>query len=351
MASMRQQARPWAVRLRLLLAACCAGLLAGVAMAQAEPPASAPVSSLQTQRSLDAWLARLQQASSIPAFVGTYVVTTASGAMASARIWHACEGDVQLERVDVLTGPRRSSFRRNDVVSLLLPEARTIRVEQRESGGRFPNLLGAGGGDAMARHYRLDALGQARVAGLEADLAQLDPVDGLRYGYRIWSERETGLVLKMQIFDAAGKVLEQSAFSDLQLNPAMAQVKEQLAMTGVQGYRTEPVERVRTDAAREGWQIDPPVPGFEPQACYRRAMPGTAPVLQWVFSDGLASISMFIEPFDARPGRRTGQSELGATRALVRRWPGPEGAWWVTLVGEVPEQTLNLLFERLRRKD
>ncbi len=328
---------------------CASGVLGLVAAQGAFGGGAAPVRPVgPPQRTVDEWLLRLQQGSSVPAFVGTFVVTASSGAMASARIWHLCEGDTQLERIDALSGPPRSSFRRNDEVSLLLPEAHVVRTEQREPGGHFPNLLRPGADQAAAAFYTARDEGAERVAGQETDIVQLKPVDALRYGYRIWSERRSGLVLKMQTLDSAGKVLEQSAFSEVQLNPPQPAVRAQLKMTGIEGWRSERVERERTDAAQEGWRLQQGVPGFEPQGCWRRQMTAAGPTLQWVFSDGLATVSMFIEPFDAKRHVRQGISALGSTHAMSHRWPDARGAWWVTLIGEVPLTTLQRLLDSLR---
>ena len=325
----------------------CAGGALGVALAQGSFGGGAvPVG--PQPRSVDEWLVRLQQASSVPAFVGTFVVTASSGAMASARIWHLCEANNQFERIDALSGPPRSSFRRNDEVSLVLPEAHVVRTEQREPGGRFPNLLRPGADQAAAAFYTAREEGPDRVAGQETDIVRLKPVDALRYGYRIWSERRTGLVLKMQTLDDGGKVLEQSAFSEVQINPPQPLVQAQLKMTGIEGYRSERIERQRTDAAQEGWRLQQGVPGFEPQGCWRRQMTAAGPTLQWVFSDGLATVSMFIEPFDAKRHVRQGVSTLGATHAMSHRWPDARGTWWVTLIGEVPLPTLQRLLDNLR---
>ena len=332
---------------RLALMWCAGGLLS-VAAAQGAFGGGSARSMGPPQRSVDEWLVRLQQGASIPSFVGTYVVTSSNGAMASARIWHLCEGDVQLERVDALSGPPRSTFRRNDQVSLLLPDAHVIRTEQREPGGRFPNLLRPGADQAAAQYYSARETGQDRVAGLVTDIVVLTPIDALRYGYRIWSERGTGLVLKTQTLDASGRVLEQSAFSEVQLNPPVRTVKAQLARPAAEGWRNVHIERVRTDAAQEGWRLEQAVPGFEPQGCYRQSMGASNTVVQWVFSDGLATVSMFIEAFDAKRHVHAGVSSLGATHAMSGRWPDAQGAWWVTLIGEVPRQTLSLLLDNLR---
>ncbi|HEX5785962.1 MAG TPA: sigma-E factor regulatory protein RseB domain-containing protein, partial [Burkholderiaceae bacterium] len=99
----------------------------------AEPPPGAAVS-------LTDWLTRLNEASRRRTFTGTFVVSTAQ-AMSSARIWHACDGAQQLERVDTLTGPARTTVRRNDEVVTFIPEARTTVQERRETLGLFPALL------------------------------------------------------------------------------------------------------------------------------------------------------------------------------------------------------------------
>lgn len=328
---------------RLALLWCAGGVLGLAAAAPSQPDYGPP------QRGIEQWLERLQHGTTVASYVGTYVVSSATGAMSSARIWHACEGREQLERVDTLTGAPRSTFRYNDQVTTLLPQSRRIRSEQRDPGGVFPNLLRPGGSDSIADHYGVHELGQGRVAGLDADIVLFRPDDDLRFGYRIWSERQTGLVLKTQTLDASGQVLEQSAFSELRLDVPLEAVRPHLALPSADGFQSEQVERHRVDAAATGWIMKQPVAGFQPLAAYQRQIAGSAQTLQWVFSDGLATVSLFIEPFDPRRHRQEGVSAMGATHAMSRRWPDEAGAWWLTLVGEVPSLTLTRLAEGLAR--
>ena len=341
----------WVRRLRRGAMLWCASGVLGVAVAQV---ATAPGAGAATQigpptRSVAEWLVRLQQASTTPSFAGTYVTSSSSGALSSARIWHLCEGKVQIERVDVLTGVPRSIFRRDDQVFTFVPDQRVMQVEQREPGGVFPNLLGPTGSTEAADHYRVQEYGQERVAGLEADVVEFSPNDKLRFGYRVWSERKTGLVLKTQTLDEGGRVLEQAAFSEVQLDPPAQGVRPYLQLPDTGGYRSRRIDRVKIDAADQGWVLRPVVAGFEPRACYRRAVTAATSGVQWVFSDGLATVSLFIEPFDARRHGREGVSASGATHAMSRRWPSAEGSWWITLVGEVPPQTLKLMVDNLER--
>lgn len=344
--------RSWSRRVRQAAMLWCVGGLFTLAGAQgagsfggqaAERPVGPP------QRSVAEWLVRLQQAAQLPAYMGTFVVSSASGALSSSRIWHVCEGDVQLERVEALTGKPRSTFRRNESVVTFLPEARVAKLDQREVGGMFPNLLATGQGLPTADFYAAREQGQGRVAGFDADIVLLRPRDAWRFGYRIWSEKRTGMVVKTQIIDGKGRVLEQAAFSELQLDaPVQAEQLRQM-MSDTEGYHVVKAQRVRTTAEAEGWRLKDPVPGFQTQNCYRRSLSESASMVQWIFTDGLATVSLFMEPFDPPRHEREGASAMGATHALARRWPDEAGPWWVTAVGEVPQATLQALIQGLER--
>ena len=337
-------------RLVVVLIGVLAGFWAGAGWAQVNTPAGS-ASASATESDVDQWLMRLHAASRQSAYAGTFVVT-AGGYMSSSRIWHVCDGQQQVERVDALTGAPRSTFRRNDEVVTFLPASRVVVHETRESLGLFPDLLKQADA-SVAQFYRLKAIGRGRVAGLEADIVQLVPVDAMRFGYRIWTEQKTGLVIKLQTLDSARTVLEQAAFSELQLGAPVAMAKLSALMDNTQGYQVRIPELVKTTAAQEGWQLKTGVPGFHPMSCHRRSddeMPGShGGTLQCVFSDGLASVSLFIETYDpARHGKlpQHEQAAMGATQMLMRQL----GSWWLTAVGEVPLQTLAMFAQGLERR-
>ena len=302
--------------------------------------------------SVNAWLMRLHEASRHRTYTGTFVVS-AGGQMASARIWHVCDGAQQMERVESLSGTPRSTFRRNDQVLTFFPEARVAVAETRESLGLFPNLLKSQD-STIEGFYQLKPLGSERVAGLDADVVQLQPKDSLRYGYRVWSEKRSGLVMQLQTLDPDGKVLEQSAFSELQMDAPVSMGKLAQMMAQTDGYRVEHRDLQKTTAKAQGWDMPKVVAGFKPMGCYTRPVALLAgasgradQTMQWMFSDGLAAVSLFVEAFDARRHIREGAAELGgATRTFTRHL----GAWWITAVGEVPATTLSAFAQGLERK-
>lgn len=322
---------------------CILAALAAAAPVAAQVPAVAATASASAQdRGLNDWLVRLQDASRQRSYVGTFVVSSAGGALHSARIWHAGEGGQQIERVEVLTGAPRSTFRRNDEVLTFLPEQRLVRTERRESLGQFPNLVKAGD-NAIADYYAVRRLGTERVAGFDADVVQLNPRDALRYGWRIWSERRSGLVVKLQTLDPEGGVLEQAAFSELQLDASVRADKLQQMMQPPSGWRVERQEPVRTSPGAEGWALRQPVAGFKPMHCYKRYGDGS---MHWIFSDGLASVSLFVEPYDKQRHAQEMSLSSGATQTLTRRIDD----WWLTAVGEVPPSTLKAFAASLERR-
>ncbi|WP_255428022.1 MucB/RseB C-terminal domain-containing protein [Ramlibacter cellulosilyticus] len=296
----------------------------------------------RAERTVSDWLSRMHDASRQRSYIGTFVVSSSNGAMSSARIWHACDGQRQVERVESLTGERRSTFRRDDEVLTFLPESRTVRSERREALGIFPELTRPDE-TSIPEFYTARRVGSDRVAGFDADIVQVLPKDALRFGYRIWSEKKSGLVVKLQTLDEAGRVLEQAAFSELQLDAPvrMQQLVQQMAVPA--GWRVEKPDAVKTTAAAEGWDLKAPIAGFRPLNCYKRPSEG---VVQWIFSDGLASVSLFIEDYDRERHVQEGVFASGSTHTLTRRTQD----WWVTAVGEVPPATLRAFALGLERR-
>ncbi len=317
------------------------------AVAQSSTPLLPSGPAKGSERSVSEWLQRMHDASRRRNFMGTLVMSSNTGAMSSARIWHACDGEQQFDRVESLTGAPRSTFRRNDEIVTFMPEARVARSERREALGVFPDLLKTAG-SSIPEFYAVRLLGVDRVAGFEADVIHLMPKDALRFGYRIWSEKKSGLIVKLQTLDLEGNVLEQAAFSELHLDAPVRAAKLNQMMLATGGWRVEKAHAVKTSAAAEGWHLKADVPGFSSVNCYRRAN-GAAPLsegsMQWIFSDGLAAVSLFVEAFDGKRHQQEGLFSSGATQTLAQRVQD----WWLTAVGEVPPQTLKAFAQSLER--
>ena len=192
--------------------------LAGVVCAAAPAAwaqASAAADGGAQAREVRTWLLRIHEAASHRNFQGTFVVS-GGGSVSSARIAHYCEGPNQFERSESLDGQARHVYRHNDVVTTLWPATHVATIEQRTMLAEFPALLQAGD-DRIAEFYEVRPQGAERIAGYETNVLVVKPRDGLRYGYRLWAEQASGLLLRADVIGERNEVLETSAFSDVSI--------------------------------------------------------------------------------------------------------------------------------------
>jgi sigma-E factor negative regulatory protein RseB len=331
-----------------LLALTMAGALCSfLPAAAAQSVSQAPVEPKEVR----AWLMRIHEAASHRNFQGTFIVS-AGGAVSSAHIAHFCEGPNQFERIDSLDGQTRHVFRHNQVVHTLWPKARVALIEQRDLLNYFPALLQVGD-DRIAEFYEVQPQGMDRVAGHEASVLLLQPRDSFRFGYRLWAEKASGLLLRADVLGVGGELLETSAFSDVAINVRSQPETVLQPMRKLDGYRVVRPALTPTKLEAEGWSLRQTVPGFRQVSCVKRPLEsvteadqGAGEALQTIFSDGLTYVSLFIEPFNAERHTRAMLTSIGATQTMMRR----QGDWWITVVGDVPPATLKAFAGGLERK-
>jgi sigma-E factor negative regulatory protein RseB len=287
--------------------------------------ALAPAAHAQSPESL-AWLTKIQEATRNLSYTGTFVYQQ-GGRSETSRITRLASADV--EKLEVLDGLPRELVRNKDIVRCYLPESKVVKVERRTPPDRaFPALLPERV-NALARHYDI-ALGEVRrIGGFDCQSVKLTPKDNLRYGYHLYADRSSGMLIGAVTVDAKGNQIEQFMFTQLAIGnvtPDMVKSRQPTA-----GWRIEDAEA--SPAKLNGWTLSAELPGFQKVVELKRRMGESKPVSQMVYSDGLAAVSVFIEPLEARrEPPRTGMASLGAihiyTRAVANHM--------VTVVGEAP---------------
>lgn len=271
-----------------------------------------------------AWLKKIQEATRNLSYSGTFVYQQGKQSETS-RITRLASADV--EKLEVLDGLPRELVRSRDTVRCYLPQAKVVKVEQRTPDRNFPALLPERI-NALAQHYDI-ALGETRrIAGFECQSVNLTPKDNLRYGYHLYADRASGMLIGAVTVDSTGNQIEQFMFTQLAIGnvtPEMVKPRQTAA-----GWRVEDAEAAPTTLT--GWTLKPELPGFHKVVELKRRMESKA-VGQVVFSDGLAAVSVFIEPLDARRDPpRTGLASLGAIHIYTREVANH----MVTVVGEAP---------------
>jgi len=262
-------------------------------------------------------------------YTGTFVYQQGDRTETS-RITRVTGPGGDIERVEVLDGMPREIVRTRDTVRCYLPESQTVKVERRVDQRAFPGLLPEQISDLM-RNYDITRGKTLRIAGYDCESVVLTPKDDLRYGYKLWADANSGMLLKARTFNRKGEIVEQFTFAQF----AIGNVSRDQARTrhSVQSWRIEDAAVAPANLARAGWSVNPALPGFRRVAEVTRMLGEARPVGQMVYSDGMAAVSVFIEPVAGRAETvRPGLSSLGAFHIYTREVANHI----VTVVGEAP---------------
>ncbi len=298
--------------------------------------------SIATARSDAQWLQSIQDAAQRLNYSGT-IIYQRGEEMMSSKVFHAFEANQVLERVVALDGHPREFIRRGDQVQCFYQQRHQVVFTQAATRVQFPALVSSGTDDVPA-HYEMKREGQERVAGRACEMLSLVPRDGLRYGYRLWVEPLSGLLLKVQTLDDKQHALEQIYFSDLRLGEPIdpVQLRPSLSTNGWTIDRREPRP---IELRQYGWLITPPTGFHRKMEVMRNRLIGGGgleaerrPTLQAVYSDGLATVSVFIEQ-GAPPQPEPDQAQSRGAMSAVTRQVGDAR---VTVIGEVPLVTAGL---------
>ncbi len=270
------------------------------------------------------WLRKMYDASQKLSYSGTFVYQQGSRSETS-RITRYGAGDI--ERLEVLDGMPREIVRTRDTVRCYLPDSKVVKVDRRTPEREFPALLPERV-TALARHYEITLGDVHRVAGYECREIVLKPKDNLRYGHRLYADTRTGMLLKAVTFDAAERPIERITFTQLSLGGVTRDmIRPQHAAAS---WRVE--DAAAAPASLPGWRLTSELPGFQKVVELKRRLGDSRPVNQVVYSDGLAAVSVFIEPLENRGGVRTGLASMGAIHIYTREVANH----MVTVVGEAP---------------
>jgi len=299
-----------------------------------------------------AWLERIRSAAKERNYLGT-MVFTAADVVSSSRVGHFCVGDQTYERLEALDGRQQKVYRHNEVVHTLWPSSKMATIERRDA---LTESLGLPDLDPrLYEHYEVRLLANDRIAGREAQVLMLKPKDKWRFAQRLWADTATGLMLRADVLGSNGSVLESVAFSDVEVGGKPQRDSVLAPMKKLDGYRVVTLRQTPVRLESEGWVVGALPPGFKLSGCIRRGIgdpvevstPSAPAALQAVFSDGLARVSVFIEPLDPARPRQPLMTQMGATHTLMRQ---RFERWWVTAMGDVPPATLKQLMGAIERR-
>lgn len=269
----------------------------------------------------------------------------------SIQIYHRSDARGEKERMVSLTGAAREVIRTNDMVTCISPDNKQVNMSRRPFGQGTPSEFTRRLSQATA-YYDVEIEGTQRIAGREATQLLIVPTDQYRYGYRLWVDDESYLLLKAQLIAEQNKAIEAFEFSTVQTGIHIPDNKLQSQSTNAADAITHKIgpsdaDTMQQREADSQWSIEWLPEGFSLVAYHTRmrAKNGSE-VEQRVFSDGLSSVSIFIEKIRAHHQHLHGGSHVGGMNAYGTIM----NAHFVTVVGEVPSVTVKQIGDNIRYK-
>lgn len=273
------------------------------------------------------WLDRLSRSMSELSYRGVLTYER-GGHTESLRLSHHLVDGREHERLEYLDGERREIIRSGSQLTCIHPGQRLIRLFQKQQLLR-DGLAG------LDHYYALRTIGEGRVAGRRAQTVEITPRDEFRLGYRLALDHETGLLLRSELLDTGGEVLERFQFATFELGDGH-----------IPDWVAEPAAGAAPAAAIAGTDevAAAVVPAWRPQWLppgFRLALaqvPGAEDMQ--TYSDGLAMVSVFVAAADDDTAQlEEGRARQGATVAFTRPAQFGGKSYLVTVVGEVPQLT------------
>ena len=290
------------------------------------------------------WLIRITRAAAL-SYEGTFVYQH-DAQIDTLRIVHKVDDGKIRERIVSLTGPALEIVRTDNEVRCFLPEEKSVVVEQRgDTGAGFPSILPDRPQD-LDENYNMRIGRSGRVTGRPAQEILVEPKDNFRYGYQLWADNDTGLLLRADLIDPDGRMIERFMFTHVKIGgPIIAATLEPENPGEDLVWHRSPVAATTTQMP---WIATRLPPGFRLSAqMTRQNAPDRAPTDHLIYSDGLATVSVFIDKQapDAEVSTM-GTNRMGAIHAFGTQVDD----YQVTAVGEVPAATVALIGGSISRK-
>ena len=311
--------------------------------------AMAAGASAQSPETAEGWLRWSQEARSQHSFVAEFIYQHQDH-VDTMRIWRSAhpEAGVQ-ERLLSLSGEPREIIRDQDEVTCVLPSAQAVMVDrrywQKPLDARLPDSL-----SDFEPHYRGRVIGADRVAGRSTQRVAILAEDAMRYGYQLWFDEDTGLLMRAELVNSDGDVLERIMMLDMELRDGLepTELMSQLPQEGferVTARANSPVDDQSVDAP--SWSVTNLPDGFQLQMEREQALPGRdQPARHLLFSDGIATVSIYIEA-ETPDEEVRGALQMGAMNAYTTTMDG----YQAIALGEVPSATVEQMVTSLQRAD
>ncbi len=296
------------------------------------------------------WLARMVKAAANTNYQGHMVYESATG-LSTMRVSHALQQGVTRERVIYMDGPYQEIVREDNQIAFIRADGEVNRYRTEGITGLVDRL--GGYQDDLRRSYRLMFGNNDRVAGRETLRIDIHPRDTQRYGYALWLDRDTGLLLRSELINDKGAILERLQYVDLTISDIIPE--EALKPSRPVTWQTMPKRQNTVPSPEQlvnlDWEAGWLPSGFHLVGISQTDSPvSDHKVDSLLFSDGLASFSIFFEQ-DRSKVLGPASEQIGATSAVSRLLRQGENYYNVTVIGEISTGVAERIAVSIRTKD
>ncbi|HFD79327.1 MAG TPA: transcriptional regulator [Gammaproteobacteria bacterium] len=292
------------------------------------------------------WLEDMSRASRSLNYKGVFVYQH-DDRLEAMRIVHAMDDEGERERMFSLTGPKREVLRDNEVVTCILGDSRSVIVNRSQPRTPFPASFPRELQD-LEKYYEFKVMGEDRVAGLGCRRVEVQPRDRYRYGRRLCVHDDSRLLLRSELTGSDGRAIERIMFTSVEFPPQIEsrELLPQLDSADFSWKRESDQPQAAVGQSRSPrWEVTDVPAGFMLTDHNWHHLPAhQAGVEHWVYSDGLASVSVYIEKSPQPGDSYSGTSHRGALNAFGTMVDG----YYVTVVGEVPLETVERIGRSVR---
>ena len=295
---------------------------------------------------VDDLLDKMMQATRLNNYEGTLIIRQ-QDKLQAMYVKHGTNEKGMWDSLDSLSGESRQVIRKNDTVTTIFPARKLITVSHSQSSFPLHPQLPENRNE-LKKLYQLQLTGVDRVARKEAQILTVMPKDKYRYGYKYWLDSQTGLLLKCDLLDEQGAIIEQIMFSDLNIMPQSPQshvlqdqAKDYRVIDLDQHSETEnrPVMQWKAERLPDGFMLT--------SAIEKSSAHSQGKVQHMTYSDGMSSVSVFVEQFRPETMALKGESRMGAVNAFGLAIDD----FHVTAIGEVPVATVRMIAESVQYEE
>jgi len=297
---------------------------------------------LENEKEAQLWLERMSNAIKTLNYEGTFVYIHGKQ-METMRIIHSNENGVERERMLSLAGEPREILRDNNSLICILPDSKSVVVEKSRPQKYLPiglqNIT-----SNLKKYYRFRIVDSERMTGRDAIVIDVHPVDLYRYGYHLWLDKKTAMLLKSDLIDSKGNPVEQVMFTQLDIRESIPATELEATISS-SGYKLFKQKREKGVDHNSQWNVSRLPAGYMKGMHKTHGIPTSRmPVEHLMFTDGISSVSVYIEEMNKDKPMMKGFSKMGAVNAYTT----VISSHYVTVVGEVPKAAVKSIGDHVR---